>query len=41
MGRLKKERKFLHVLALNGGTGTYFTTFATPFLGERVKVRGI
>jgi hypothetical protein len=30
MGRPKKERKFLHFLAMNGGTGTYLTTFATP-----------
>jgi hypothetical protein len=32
MGRPKKERKFLHLLALNGGAGTYLTTFATPSL---------
>jgi hypothetical protein len=35
MGRPKKERKFLHVLALNGGPMTHPTTFATPFGGRR------
>jgi hypothetical protein len=34
MGRPKKERKFLHVLALNGVVGTYLTMFATPSLAE-------
>jgi hypothetical protein len=34
MGRLKKERKFLHILSLNGGAGTYLTTFATPSKGR-------
>jgi hypothetical protein len=34
MGRPKKERKFLHLLALNGGAGTYLTTFATPSKGR-------
>jgi hypothetical protein len=41
MGRLKKERKFLHILPLNGGAGTYLTTFATPSLeiwGDYVTV---
>jgi hypothetical protein len=34
MDRPKKERKFLHVLALNGRTGIYLTTFATPSKGR-------
>jgi hypothetical protein len=34
MGRPKKERKFLHILPLNGEEGTYLTTFATPSKGR-------
>jgi hypothetical protein len=34
MGRPKKERKFLHILSLNSGAGTYLTTFATPSKGR-------
>jgi hypothetical protein len=40
MGKPKKEYKFLHLLALNGGAGTYLTTFATPSFREKDRMRG-
>jgi hypothetical protein len=40
MGRPKKERKFLHVLALNGGTEPHPMTFATPSLAGEGQGEG-
>jgi hypothetical protein len=34
MGRPKKEHKFLYISSLNGGAGTYLTTFTTPSKGR-------
>jgi hypothetical protein len=34
MDGLKKERKFLYILSLNGGEGTYLTTFTTSSKGR-------